>query len=194
MSDQDQNTNPASEDTEETIGFVSDTVETPVEETVVEETVTTTSENTETEKMDTDDLEVIPNSSGEGMTAMQLESMIHRNLAEIDKLREQLKTQKDMYESTIENDAAYAQQAEKEKEVKKATAAVKQKLTKQPAVIDINNRMKDIKTEIKDIEDTISGLAEQYEQVSGTNQILKEDGEVLEIVKIYKLRKKKKDE
>lgn len=124
------------------------------------------------------------------MSTLELESMITRNLEEVEKLKAQLKTQKEMYDSTFENDAAFAEQSEKEKELKKAVSAVKQKLVKQPAVVDVSSRMKDIKEEIKDIQDTISGLAEQYEKVSGNNQILKENGDVLEIVKTYKLVKK----
>lgn len=180
MSDQNETTNKTTKDdaAEEIIGFADDVTE----------------KKAETTPDDSEDLAVIPNSAGLAMSAMEIESMIHRNLAEIDKLRDQVKTQKEMYDSTIENDAAYAEQAEKEKEVKKATYAIKQKLTKQLSVMEITEKMKDLKEEMKDVQDTISGLAEEYERVSGTNQIMKENGEVLEIVKIYKLQKRKKEE
>lgn len=164
MSDQNSNTNPE-ETTEEVVGFVADV---------------------------TDDIQSL--GSSKAMSAMEIESMIHRNLAEVEKLREQVKTQKDMYDSTIENDAAYAEQAEKEKEVKKVTAGLKQKLVKQLSVVEITHRMKELKEEMKDVQDTISGLAEEYEKVAGTTQIINEMGEVLEIVKIYKLQKQKKEE
>src|SRR3989344_1864882 len=130
----------------------------------------------------------------QAMSTLELESMINRYIEETDKLKAQLKTQKDMYNAVFENDATFSQTQEKEKEIKKNTTALKQKLVKQPAAVDISNRMKDLKMEIKDVQDTLSGLAEQYEKVSGLSQITQDDGNILQIVNTYKVVKRHAEE
>jgi hemerythrin-like domain-containing protein len=57
----------------------------------------------------------------------------------------------------------------------------------------IEDRMKQIKDDIKDTQEAISRFAEQYVTTTGTNQLMREDGEVLQIVKNFKLVKQKKE-
>ena len=64
---------------------------------------------------------------------------------------------------------------------------------KQPAVVDAVERIKSIKEDLSDVQETISALAEQYQEVAKTNQIVKDDGEVLEIVRKFSVRKKRKE-
>ena len=51
--------------------------------------------------------------------------------------------------------------------------------------------MNDLKMEIKDMQDLLSGYLEQYQKVSGTNVIETEDGQIREIVPVFKLVKRK---
>jgi hypothetical protein len=110
-----------------------------------------------------------------------------------DLLFDQIKTQKEMYDQSIENDANFSQEDAKAKEAKKIVAGIREKIMKQPAVVEAVARMKELKEEVRDVQDTISALAEQYQEVAHTNQIVKDDGEVLEIIKKYSVRKKRKD-
>jgi hypothetical protein len=85
------------------------------------------------------------------------------------------------------------QEDSKVKEAKKIVSALRQKIMKQPAVVDAVERIKSIKEDLSDVQETISALAEQYQEVAKTNQIVKDDGEVLEIVRKFSVRKKRKE-
>ncbi len=146
------------------------------------------------EEVDLSDPDALPEVPESGvMGRLELESMIKRYLDEVDKLRDQIKTQKEMLNQTVENDAGFSQEDAKVKEAKKTVSALRQKIMRQPAVVDAVGRMKTLKEDMKDVLDTISALAEQYQEVAKTNQIVKDDGEVLEIVRRYSVRKKRKE-
>lgn len=119
-----------------------------------------------------------------------LESMINRYVGDIDKLREQLKTQKDMLEDAFNNNPEYAQASEKVKEVTRVRTGMKQKILKDPPVAFVSEKVKEIKNEIKDAQEALSGYLQKYFQTVGTNQITGDDGEVREIIVVTKLVKK----
>ena len=121
---------------------------------------------------------------------VNLESMIHRYVNDIGKLKEEIKEQKDMYDSIFEADAAYSTQIQKEEEVKKASTTIKQQLLKTPSAIETSEKLKGMKEEIKDLQTHLSDLLKQYQKASGSNQITREDGEIFEIVSSVKLVKK----
>lgn len=126
-----------------------------------------------------------------GLSRLELESLIQRYMDDVEKLKSQIRSEKEMYNASFENDAAYSQAEEASKETKKKVAEIKQRITQQPAVKDAEARMSELKDEMKDVQDAISGLAEQYQQVAGTNQIVQDDGQVLEIVRNFKVIRKK---
>ncbi len=131
-----------------------------------------------------------PEMSG-GLSRLELESLIQRYMDDVEKLKSQIKSQKEMYNASFEGDAEYAQADEAAKDAKKKAAAAKQRITQQPAVKDAEMRMSELKDEMKDVQEAISGLAEQYQTVAGTNQIVQDDGQVLEIVRNFKVIRKK---
>lgn len=144
------------------------------------------------EEVDLSDPDALPEVPQSGvMGRLELESMIKRYLDEVDKLRDQIKTQKEMLNQTVENDAGFSEEDSKVKEARKVVSALRQKIMKQPAVVDAVDRMKTLKEDMKDVLDTISALAEQYQEVAKTNQIVQDDGQVLEIVRNYKIIRKR---
>jgi len=125
------------------------------------------------------------------MEIANLSSLINRYLVDIEKIKEQSKTQRDMFNSAFENDKAYQEQSQQVKELTKKRNAVKQVLVKQPAVMTIVEKQKELKEELKDLQDALSRYLERYQQVAKTNIIESEDGEIREIVPVYKLVKKR---
>lgn len=125
------------------------------------------------------------------LSRLELESLIQRYLDDSEKLKSQLKSQKEMYNASFENDAEFSQETEVANNAKKKVAGIKQRITQQPAVQSANERMEELKSEIKDVNEAISGLAEQYQTVAGTNQIVQDDGQILEIVRNFKVIRKK---
>jgi vacuolar-type H+-ATPase subunit I/STV1 len=158
--------------------------EQPIHETVDAD------EPTEAVEESSDDESERPEMSA-GLSRLELESLIQRYMDDVEKLKSQIKSQKEMYNASFEGDAEYAQADEAAKDAKKKASAAKQRITQQPAVKDAEMRMSELKDEMKDVQEAISGLAEQYQTVAGTNQIVQDDGQVLEIVRNFKVIRKK---
>lgn len=124
------------------------------------------------------------------MSLLEVESIINRFLGDMEKLKEMMKSQKEMYNASFENDAEYATKNEEMKKLKKEVAAIKQRIVKQPEVVVINKKINELKEETKDAQEALMGYLEQYKEVSGTNQFMTEEGEVIEIVNVLKLVRK----
>ena len=125
------------------------------------------------------------------MEVANLSSLINRYLVDIEKIKQQMKTQRDMFNGAIENDKAYDEQSKQVKELVKKRNAVKQDIVQQPAIKAIVLKQKELKEEMKDLSDALSRYLERYQQVAKTNIIEGEDGEMREIVPSYKLVKKR---
>jgi len=137
--------------------------------------------------------ELKPETSGKtAMGMVELGSIIKRYLADIDKLKEQMKEYKAMYDDAFTNDATYQQNNEKVKELTKAKNAVKQTIVKQPAVETTILKIKDLKGQIKDAQEALSGYLQEYYRVSGTNMLEDDQGEILQIVPVFKIVRKPK--
>lgn len=123
-------------------------------------------------------------------TRINLESVIHRYVADTEKLREQMKTQKEMLEAAFQNDVTYAQQDEVVKAEVKKKNEIKQKILKTPVVAMVNDKIKQHREEIKNTQEILSQYVQKYQESTGLNQIMSEDGEVREIVVVTKLVRK----
>lgn len=121
---------------------------------------------------------------------LEVESIINRYLGDVEKMKETMKSQKEMYNAAFENDAQYAEKNEDMKKVKKEVAAIKQRIVKLPEVVVINNRINELKEEMKDMQEALTGYLQRYQEISGTNQFMTEDGEIIEIVNVVKLVRK----
>jgi cytochrome c556 len=123
---------------------------------------------------------------------LNVESMINRYIADIEKLQEKMKTQRDMFNDAFNNDAEYSQIMQKVKEVNRLKQGAKQRIMKLPAVAEAKNKLDEYKDEMKEMQDALSSYLQQYRQLSGTNQITSETGEIREIIVVTKLVKKGK--
>lgn len=121
---------------------------------------------------------------------LSLENLIKSNLNTIDTLQKQFKEQKEMVDNVLENDQTYRQHLEQAKEANNVKSATKQQIMKRPDVVRIAEKMKSFREEIKETQATLSDLLQEFQRVSGSNIIEREDGQVLEIVSISKLVRK----
>ena len=120
----------------------------------------------------------------------EIEATIKRYIVDLAKSKEQLKTQRDMYNDAFKNDAGYSESEQKVKEVARQKTVQKQKIVKVPSVMAVAEKMSEIKDEIKEMEDALSGYLQEYQKLSGMHQIIGDEGEVFEIVVKTKLVKK----
>lgn len=103
-----------------------------------------------------------------------------------------MKMQKQMFNEAFSNDATYSQQSEKVKALNRATAVIKEKIIKQPAVETLVVKMKQIKEEIKVSQEALSDYLREYQKVSNATTIEDDKGEILQIIPSYRLVKKNK--
>ncbi len=121
---------------------------------------------------------------------LELESMIKNSMATTDRNKNELKKLKEMLESALGNDDAYKEASEKAKEAAKVKGKAKLNVLANPATRNINEKIKDLTQEIKELNTGLSEYLREYQRLSGASEIEGEDGDVREIIYIAKLIKK----
>lgn len=124
------------------------------------------------------------------MSMLDLSSLINDYVKTIDETKKQLREQRQMIKDTFENDQQYHELSEKVKNLNKEKMAIKQKLLKTPAAEAAMAKMQELQAELKDMDDKLSGYLQEYQRVAGTNIIEGTDGEIRQIVPVYRLVKK----
>ncbi|MEO6508865.1 MAG: hypothetical protein ABIO02_02840, partial [Patescibacteria group bacterium] len=122
---------------------------------------------------------------------LNLESLINGYLVDLEKVQEKYKTQRDMFNDSFENDADFSQIMMKVKEVNRTKSVAKQRIQKLPNVVELASKMREYKEEIKDIHEGLSAYLQQYKELSGSNQLTRDNGEVVEIISVTKFIKRK---
>ena len=136
----------------------------------------------------TDSTQPASNSNAQpAMSMVELRTLINRYLGDIEKTKEQMKAQKQMFDDTFGNDPKYRELAEKAKQATKAKSAQKQILLKTPSVQPIVTKMNEIKEEINTMQEALSGYVSEYQRLSGATVFEGENGQMMRIVHVYKL-------
>ncbi|MFA9288987.1 MAG: hypothetical protein ACEQSA_03855 [Weeksellaceae bacterium] len=135
--------------------------------------------------------ERVPFEAAGSLNIIGLENMINSYMGDLEKVQDQIKAQNQMLKDALENDAEYMELQKKATDINKAKKTVKDKLVKDPALSVVQQKIDELKFEIKDIRDAISGYVEQYYEQSGLRQITGADGEIHEIITSVKLVKKR---
>jgi len=123
---------------------------------------------------------------------LSLEELIKSHITSLDRLQEEKRKYAELIADGFNNDAAFKQVSDKVKEVNKEKSAVRQVIMNRPGVIEIANKLKDIKSELKEKQSSLSDYLLEYQRMAGVNEIEMSDGEVREIIQIAKLIKKAK--
>lgn len=130
------------------------------------------------------------NTENKGEILVSMEGMIKSHVSSLDKLQQEYKKHKEMLDDIFTNDATYQTHSEKAKEANKVKAATKTQILKQPQAAQLQEKIKSMKSEISELQSALSDYLQEYERLSGVNEIEGEDGEVREIVSTAKLVKK----
>lgn len=128
--------------------------------------------------------------SSDYATMANLEDLIRMSIAKIERLRVEYKKQNEMLESVLSGDPTYRDHAEKAKEANKVKLTTKSEIMKRPDVRPVAEKVKELKAEIKDAQDSLSNYLPEYNRVSGQNQIEDSDGQIREILYVAKLVKR----
>jgi len=119
-----------------------------------------------------------------------LESSIREHIVSIDTSKAELKKLKEMLSDMFANDPTYQEHDKAVKEATKIRTTTKLELLNQPAASQLNAKIKDMSSDLKDLQNALSDYLREYQRLSGSNEIEGDDGEVREIVYVAKLVKR----
>jgi len=120
---------------------------------------------------------------------LSLEEMIKNNRQIIENTRKELTEQRDMLKSSFESDSTYQEQHEEVKKATKIRNTTKGEILKKPSVAIIAEKVKSLQSQVREYESALSDYLREYQRVSGQTTIEDENGEILEIIYVAKLKR-----
>lgn len=121
---------------------------------------------------------------------INMESLIKGHISTIDKLSDEAKKHKEMLDDIFNNDPTFQEHDKAAKEAAKVKQNTKAQILKQPQAADLDKKIKELKSELKENQASLSDYLQEYARMSGVNEIEGDDGEVREIIYSAKLIKK----
>lgn len=124
----------------------------------------------------------LPTGTNEAVTSLfAIENLIKTHIAHIDTVKIELQKQAEMFNDILNNDSDYKKAADEGKEINKKKAEAKQNILKSPSNASLNQKIKDMRQEIKELKGALSNYLQQYQKIADTDQIETGDGEVRQI-------------
>lgn len=120
-------------------------------------------------------------------TMLNLEELIKNHIDAIDKMKLELKTAREMFEDSFNNNPTYKEHVDKVKDVQRGKNSVRAEIAKQPSVAALEQKVKDIRFDIGEQSKTLSDLLQDYKEQTGATSIETRNGKVLEIVSTSRL-------
>lgn len=121
-------------------------------------------------------LEDFQENNGRQMSLFELQDLTIQRTVSLEKLNDDLKNAKEMYDSEILNSETYRVKELQVKESKKELAAIKNEVDKRPTVRALKEKMKDIRTGIKEAKEMLSECAQEIVRQSG-KQVFEHNGQ-----------------
>lgn len=121
---------------------------------------------------------------------LAIEHAIKTRIIQSEKLREDLKKEKEMLKDMLDNDPEYNEKDKAAKAAAKEKTAAKLKVLNTPQGKTLNQKVKDLQNENKELQDGLSYYLREYSRLTGATQFEGEDGEIREIVYSAKLVRK----
>lgn len=164
----------------------------PQDSQQVVETAVTSSEPQVIDAEVVDETPEVSADADQSTVLLSLEELIKTHIMSLDRLQEEKRKFTELIADGFNNDAAFKQVSDKVKEVNKEKSAIRQQIMNRPGVIEIANKLKDIKSELKEKQMSLSDYLLEYQRMAGVNEIETADGDVREIIQVAKLIKKAK--
>lgn len=125
----------------------------------------------------------LPAGTNEEVTNLfAIENLIKTHISHIETVKTELGKQVEMMNDILSNDPGFKEATDQGKEVNKKKAEAKQNILKSPSNASLNQKIKDMRQEIKELKGALSNYLQQYQKIADTDQIESEDGEVRQIV------------
>jgi hypothetical protein len=125
----------------------------------------------------------LPAGTNEEVTNLfAIENLIKTHISHIETVKTELTKQNEMMNDVLANDPSFKEAADQGKEVNKKKAEAKQNILKSPSNASLNQKIKDMRQELKELKGALSNYLQQYQKIADTDQIESEDGEVRQII------------
>ncbi len=124
---------------------------------------------------------------------ISIENLINNHHLRLSTLQKELKEHQGMLNSLFENNDEFQLRKEECQKASKLKSLEKQKALKDPNTASVQEKIKDIQGQIREIKLALSDYLGQYVAFSGSNKLESPDGTILNIVYTAKLVKDKSD-
>ncbi len=121
---------------------------------------------------------------------LNIESLVKSHDDRLGVLTKELKINQEMLNSILDNNQEYTDSAKEASKFVKLKTLAKQKVLKEPASVDLVEKIKDYQAQIRELKVALSDYLAQYVTISGQTQIESTDGTLKSIVYTAKLVKK----
>lgn len=128
-----------------------------------------------------DDTKPKEEEQGDATVLLSLEEMIKNNMAAIDKLTAELKEKKHMFSDSFQNDPTYKEHEDKWKEAKVVLQQTRQQILKQPAVMQMAEKIKSMTADVKERKASLSDYLLEYQRLTQATTIEDLEGNLREI-------------
>lgn len=128
--------------------------------------------------------------SSDGALLIKIEEMIKTHISQIDSLAGEVQKHKEMMDDIFANDETFQEHDKIAKEAIRIKSNTKKEIMKRPDVADLFNKMKTLKSEKSELETGMADYLNEYQRLSGSNQIEDNEGTIREIIMVPKLVKK----
>ena len=115
--------------------------------------------------------------------------LITSEVARIEKLKQDLAKHRDMLQGIFENDPTYQLHDAAVKEATKVRSGTKKQIMRLPQAVDLVTKVADIRSQIKDLNKSLSQYLQEYEKTTGQTTIETADGQVRQIIYTARLVK-----
>lgn len=128
-----------------------------------------------------------PPAGNQATVLMSLEEMIKKYISRLDQLKIEVKKHKEMYDDAFLNNPTFIENTEKAKAAAKDLLVTKKNIASQPANVQLSLKMKTMRDEMKEMATSLSDYLQEYQRMTGANEIEGEDGKIRDIVNTAKL-------
>jgi len=123
------------------------------------------------------------------LTLFDMQDLAVKKTVTLAQLQEQLKKANEMFNDAFKNEPSFRERESRVKQESSSLNEVKLQIKRQPSLIALETKMKEIKNEIKEKKEEVSNFALEVYRQTGNNEFEK-DGETYEIKTVAKLVKR----
>lgn len=144
------------------------------------------STDNDAEAVDGEVVETLPSDSAQARdnaatVSLSLENLIRGHISTIGKLKNDTAELNDTINNILLNDSTYREHEDAAKKAIKVKTGTKAEIMKRPEVLQVSNKMKAAREELKEQQATLSDLLTEYQRTTGLDSIELENGQVKKI-------------